>query len=105
MLFFGVHPLAGYGYLIIGGLGNPLRLSSSLLKMVPLVIGGLGVIIAFQAGIYNLGGSGQALTGYFMTAFFITSLLSFTNNSLLGITLIEYVMRSSEVWIVGLVLH
>ena len=59
----GADPLAAYGALARGGLGGPRPLTETALKATPLVIMGLGLVVAFRCRIWNIGGEGQYLAG------------------------------------------
>ena len=45
------------------GLLSPLGLQQTLTRMAPLLLLAAGLIVAFRAGIWNLGGDGQFLLG------------------------------------------
>jgi len=49
--------------LIGGSIGSPFALEGTLLKSVPLLLTGLAVVIAFRAGVWNIGGEGQFIAG------------------------------------------
>lgn len=49
--------------LAYGSVGNSANLSSTLVKSVPLALTGLSVALAFQAGLFNIGGEGQLYVG------------------------------------------
>lgn len=49
--------------LIGGSVGSPFALEGTLLKSVPLLLTGLAVVIAFRAGVWNIGGEGQFIAG------------------------------------------
>ena len=63
LLAVGVDPLAYYGYVLSRGLLSGLGLSQSLTRMAPLLLLAAGLIVAFRAGIWNLGVDGQFLLG------------------------------------------
>lgn len=46
-----------------GSFGTPLGWSRSLVKASPLLLCGLGIGIAWKAGVYNIGGEGQFIVG------------------------------------------
>lgn len=58
-----VNPVTAYRALLSGAFGNQYNLVATLLKTTPLLLAGLGVLIAFRAGIYNIGNQGQFLMG------------------------------------------
>jgi general nucleoside transport system permease protein len=49
--------------LIAGSIGSSFALEATLLKSVPLLLTGLAVVIAFRAGVWNIGGEGQFIAG------------------------------------------
>ena len=61
--FLGVNPLNAYRRIIIGGFGSIYGLSESLTKSIPLLLGGVGLALAFRARVYNIGAEGQILMG------------------------------------------
>lgn len=46
-----------------GALGSPFAIRGTLLKSVPLLLTGLSVVLAFRAGVWNIGGEGQFIVG------------------------------------------
>lgn len=46
-----------------GAFGNVIGLSRTSVKATPLLLTGLGMVIAWRAGMYNIGGEGQFLVG------------------------------------------
>ena len=59
----GADPLAAYAALARGALGGPRPLTETVLKATPLVIMGLGLVVAFRCRIWNIGGEGQYFAG------------------------------------------
>jgi ABC-type uncharacterized transport system permease subunit len=57
----GKNPLDYYGYVIERGLLRHGGLQETLTRMAPLLLIAAGLIVAFRAGIWNLGGDGQFL--------------------------------------------
>lgn len=53
----------GVLYLVAGPAMNPLALGNTLALASRLIIAGTGAALAFRAGVFNLGGEGQALAG------------------------------------------
>ncbi|BBE73547.1 inner membrane ABC transporter permease protein YjfF [Pleomorphomonas sp. SM30] len=68
LLALGVDPLAYYGTVVQRGLLSPTGLQASLTRMAPLLLIAAGLIVAFRAGIWNLGGDGQFLLGAVVVA-------------------------------------
>lgn len=63
LLMMGVNPLAYYGYIVRKGLLTPSGLDATLTRMGPLLLIAASLIVAFRAGLWNLGGDGQFLLG------------------------------------------
>ena len=59
----GADPLRAIGALISGSVGSPASLAATLLGAVPLLFTGLGVMLAFRSGVFNIGAEGQLLVG------------------------------------------
>jgi len=62
------NPIEVYGALVSGAVGNPVELLQTIRWTIPLILGGLANIIAFRAGIWNIGVEGQLLTGALASA-------------------------------------
>jgi simple sugar transport system permease protein len=60
---FGHSPRELLGILLGGSIGSPFAIQGTLLKSVPLMLTGLSVVIAFRAGVWNIGGEGQFIVG------------------------------------------
>ena len=76
MLMMGADPLTGYRELILGIVGSKHSISEVLLKAVPLLILGLGVAVAFNASLWNIGAEGQFYMGA-LAAAWLALVLSF----------------------------
>jgi simple sugar transport system permease protein len=63
LLALGVDPLAYYRFVVERGLLSPLGLRQTLTKMAPLLFLAAALIVAFRAGIWNLGVDGQFMLG------------------------------------------
>lgn len=63
MLATGFNPITAYISLFIGAFGNIDNIANTLANAVPLIITGLGVAIAFNAGLFNIGAEGQYWIG------------------------------------------
>jgi general nucleoside transport system permease protein len=59
----GADPVAAYAALAHGALGGARPLTETALKATPLVIMGLGLVVAFRCRIWNIGGEGQYFAG------------------------------------------
>lgn len=63
----GFNPLIVYGSLFSGAFGNLFNFGSTLTGAVPLILIGLGIAIAFKAGLFNIGADGQYWVGAMAT--------------------------------------
>ncbi|MBP2170021.1 simple sugar transport system permease protein [Erwinia toletana] len=63
LLVMGVNPLEYYSYIVRKGLLTPSGLDATLTRMGPLLLIAASLIVAFRAGLWNLGGDGQFLLG------------------------------------------
>ncbi|QPC86233.1 ABC transporter permease [Mesorhizobium sp. NBSH29] len=68
LLAVGIDPLAYYGLVVERGLLSPLGLQQTLTRMAPLLFIAAGLIVAFRAGMWNLGGDGQFLLSAVLAA-------------------------------------
>jgi len=68
LLILGKDPLSYYGYVIERGLFNHIGLQQTFIRMAPLLLIAAGLIVAFQAGIWNLGADGQFLLAAVVSA-------------------------------------
>jgi simple sugar transport system permease protein len=59
----GVNPFEYYGYVVERGLLSPTGVQQTLTRMAPLLFLAAGLIVAFRAGVWNLGVDGQFLLG------------------------------------------
>ncbi len=55
--------MKAYAALVQGSVGSLRAISESLTAATPLIFAGLSVALAFRAGLFNIGGEGQALIG------------------------------------------
>jgi simple sugar transport system permease protein len=60
---------AAYGGLIDGAILKPNAFTNTLVSATPLILTGLAITLAFRAGMFNIGGSGQFLIGACAGAF------------------------------------
>jgi general nucleoside transport system permease protein len=68
LLVLGKDPLAYYSYVLKRGLLSWGGLQETLTRMAPLLLIAAGLMVAFRAGIWNLGGDGQFLLAAVVTA-------------------------------------
>jgi ABC-type uncharacterized transport system permease subunit len=60
---YGVHPLRAYRVIIADTLGDPRAVPEILVPAIPLLLAGIGLLLAFRAQFYNIGAEGQLLAG------------------------------------------
>lgn len=70
LLLLRVNPLTAYAALIGGALGDAAGLTQSVVKATPLLLVGVGIVIAFRANVINIGGEGQIMLGALATTWF-----------------------------------
>lgn len=63
MLIFGDNPIQAYQGLFSGAFGSPREWAETIRRMTPLILTGLSVAVAFKAGLFNIGASGQFIIG------------------------------------------
>lgn len=56
-------PIQGYRALIQGAIGSSYSISETITRTIPLLFIGLGTIVCFRAGVWNIGGDGQIYAG------------------------------------------
>lgn len=76
LLAFAVDPIAYYIYVVERGLLSFLGLQQTFTRMAPLLFMAAGLIVAFRAGIWNLGVDGQFLLGALGAAALVPALLN-----------------------------
>jgi general nucleoside transport system permease protein len=60
---FGHSPRELLSILVEGSIGSRFAIEGTLLKSVPLLLTGLAVVVAFRAGVWNIGAEGQFIVG------------------------------------------
>lgn len=60
---FGINPVEGLSIIGKGAFGGDIGWGRTLVNFAPLLLTGLGVTIAWRAGMYNIGGEGQYIIG------------------------------------------
>ena len=59
---------SAYAALFLGAVGSPAALAATSAQAAPLICAGLGVGLAFRAGLFNIGAQGQAIWGSILAA-------------------------------------
>ncbi len=85
LLILGKDPLAYYGFVARRGLLTWGGLQETFTRMSPLLLIAAGLIVAFRAGIWNLGGDGQFLLAAVITSALAPALIAFLPR---GVTLV-----------------
>lgn len=67
-------PIKAYGVMFAGPVSDKFGITETLVRAVPLLLVGLGIVIAFRSGIINIGAEGQILAGAIGAAAVATSL-------------------------------
>ena len=70
MLFFGYSPIDAYNAMLSNVLTNPYFFGEALRQATVLTLTGLGFNMAYQAGFFNIGLSGQLLMGWLFAIWF-----------------------------------
>jgi len=63
LLLLGANPFVAYGALFEGAFGSFNAIADTIVKATPLLLVGIGICIAFRAGVINIGGEGQMILG------------------------------------------
>lgn len=63
------NPLDVYAGLLKGAFGTSMKLKSTIIKAIPILISALGVAVAFRMQFWNIGGEGQIMMGAFAASF------------------------------------
>ena len=68
MLIIGSNPIEAYSVLFSSAFGSFYGFAETLVNTTPLIFTGLAVSFAFRSGLFNIGGDGQFLIAYTVTA-------------------------------------
>ncbi|HET6618871.1 MAG TPA: hypothetical protein VFG64_02960, partial [Dongiaceae bacterium] len=100
LLILGKDPLAYYGYVAHRGLLTWGGLQETFTRMSPLLLIGSGLIVAFRAGIWNLGIDGQFLLAAVITAALAPALTGILPKGLTLATCMVVSMAVAALWAV-----
>ncbi|MFD9624255.1 ABC transporter permease [Peribacillus muralis] len=64
MLASGYDPIAGYGSMVGGIVGDSYYVGESVRTIIPYILAGLAVAFAFRTGLFNIGVEGQLIVGW-----------------------------------------
>jgi len=98
LILTGHDPLAYYLYVVERGVFSGQGLQQTLTRMAPLLLHAASLIIAFRAGIWNLGGDGQFLLGAVMAAALAPALITVMPDWLTLIACILLAMLVGALW-------
>lgn len=74
LLVLSVNPLVAYEALVTGAFANKNGLADTLVKATPLLLVGIGIVIAFRAKVINIGAEGQLIVGALLTTYLAVEL-------------------------------
>ena len=74
LLLLGANPFEAYQAMFTGAFANKNGLADTLVKATPLLLVGLGIVIAFRAKVINIGAEGQLIVGALLTTFLAVQL-------------------------------
>jgi ABC-type uncharacterized transport system permease subunit len=63
LLLLDASPIDSYRALLDGAFGSKNAIADTLVKATPLLFIGVGICVAFRAGVFNIGGEGQFIVG------------------------------------------
>lgn len=69
LILLEVNPLEAYQAMFVGAFTNKNGLADTLVKATPLLLVGLGIVIAFRANVINIGAEGQLIMGALLTTY------------------------------------
>jgi general nucleoside transport system permease protein len=97
LLLLKADPLRAYGVLLEGAFGNLSGITQTLAKATPLLLVGLGVVIAFRGGVINIGGEGQLIVGALATTAMAVALPKLSGIVLLPLAMLAGVIAGG-IW-------
>lgn len=74
LLFSGASPFEAFGNIISGSIGSIDNISNTLVAWVPLLLATTGLLVTFNAGLWNIGVEGQITLGAIFTTWALRSL-------------------------------
>ncbi|MEM7126639.1 MAG: ABC transporter permease [Chloroflexota bacterium] len=74
LLLLDANPLEAYRAMFTGAFANKNGLADTLVKATPLLLVGLGIVIAFRASVINIGAEGQLIVGALLATFLAVQL-------------------------------
>lgn len=98
LALFGLPVLDSLRLLYEGALGDKFGISRTLAKATPLLLTGVGMVIAWRAGMYNIGGEGQLIVGAIGAAAVASALAGKIPGAALNPILLVVAMASGALW-------
>ncbi|MCB0155448.1 MAG: ABC transporter permease, partial [Anaerolineae bacterium] len=74
LLLLDKSPVEAYTAMFTGAFANKNGLADTLVKAIPLLLVGLGIVIAFRASVINIGAEGQLIVGALLSTYLAVSL-------------------------------
>jgi simple sugar transport system permease protein len=74
LILLDADPVEAYREMFVGAFTNKNGLADTLVKATPLLLVGLGIVIAFRAKVINIGAEGQFIVGALLTTFLAVEL-------------------------------
>ena len=98
LLALGADPVAYYGFVVDRGLLSPTGLEASVTRMAPLLLIAAGLIVAFRAGLWNLGVDGQFLLATVVVAALAPALVPHLPHWLMVIACFAVAFAVAAIW-------
>lgn len=98
LALFGLPVLDSLRLLYEGALGDKFGISRTLAKATPLLLTGVGMVIAWRAGMYNIGGEGQLIVGAIGAAAVASALAGRIPGAALNPILLVVAMATGALW-------
>lgn len=98
LLLLGKNPLEYYSYVVARGLFSGSGLEATITRMAPLLLVAAGLVVAFRAGIWNLGADGQFLLAAVITAALAPALIQVLPGWLMIIACFVVAMAVGALW-------
>ncbi len=95
LLALKANPLQAYAALFEGAFGDISGITQTLVKATPLLLVGLGVVIAFRGGVINIGAEGQIIVGALATTALAVSAAAWPGWVLLPLCLLAGVLAGA----------
>ncbi len=98
LIMGGVPVFEGLKLLFQGAFGDRFAVSQSLVRATPLLLAGLGVMVAWRAGAFNIGGEGQLVVGALLGAVVAKLLTGFSSPLLATVLILIGSLIGGGVW-------